>query len=281
MIEYRLNNDNYIPAIGIGTWQITNKDILYNVINHAIKIGYMMIDTASAYGNELAIGRFIKDNQCYREKLFLVDKVWNTERGYNQVKEACKKSLKKLKTDYLDAYLIHWPASKKMYENWYEINSETWRGMEELYKEGLVKNVGVCNFKKHHIDELKKTLSIMPSINQIEFHPGLVDDTTIGYCRLNGIHIVASSPLGNGKILDNRMLNDIARKYNKTVSQIVLAWLLDKKVTVIPKTINIDRLKENMDAFSIELENEDIKNIDSLKYIGGLNIDPDEVTEFG
>lgn len=281
MDKYVLNNGIKIPSVGFGTWQITDKDILVDLLIEATNIGYELIDTASAYGNELGIGRFIKNNSSLRSKLFIQDKVWNSDRGYNGVKEALKKSLGKLKTDYIDLYMIHWPASKKLYNNWAEINAETWRGMEDLYKEGFVKSIGICNFKIHHIDELLKTASVIPMVNQVEMHPGLIDFKLIDYCRDKKIHIEASSPLGNGQILNNETLIYIANKYNMLTSKLILNWLLEKGVTIIPKTAKKDRLKDNFIIEKINIDIEDKNIIDNLEFIGGLNIDSDEVVEFG
>lgn len=281
MDKYVLNNGIKIPSVGFGTWQITDKDLLVDLLIEATNIGYELIDTASAYGNELGIGRFIKNNSSLRSKLFIQDKVWNSDRGYNEVKEALKKSLGKLKTDYIDLYMIHWPASKKLYNNCAEINAETWRGMEDLYKEGFVKSIGTCNFKIHHIDELLKTASVIPMVNQVEMHPGLIDFKLIDYCRDKKIHIEASSPLGNGQILNNETLIYIANKYNMSTSKLILNWLLEKGVTIIPKTVKKDRLKDNFIIEKINIDIEDKNIIDNLEFIGGLNIDSDEVVEFG
>ena len=151
-----LSNGNSIPYIGLGTWQLTDRQSLSKLIGAAYEKGYRLIDTAAAYSNEIAISKAVSENGINREELFISDKVWNTSRGYEAVRKACQTSLKKLKTDYLDMYLIHWPASMKLYSDWRKINADTWRGMESLYEDGIVRNIGVCNFKIHHLEELKK-----------------------------------------------------------------------------------------------------------------------------
>ena len=153
-----------LPKIGLGTWQITDRELMKDIISNAYECGYRLIDTAAAYSNEIAIAKAIEAAGIPRDTLIISDKVWNTNRGFLQVQEACKKSLKKLKTDYLDLYLMHWPASKKLYADWKDINADTWRGMEQLYKEGVARAIGVCNFKQHHMEALKESAEIMPFI---------------------------------------------------------------------------------------------------------------------
>lgn len=277
----RLSNCLEMPVVGLGTWQITDRNIMFSLITKAMEAGYRLFDVAAAYNNEIAIGKVIQTLSDRRNEIFLSDKVWNTYRGYDRVREACERSLKKLKTDFLDLYLIHWPASVKLYDNWAEINADTWRGMESLYKDGKVRSIGVCNFKEHHLEELKKTARIMPMINQFEFHPGVNQDGLIEYCRVHNILIEASSPLGNGQILTNSVLVEIAERHKKTVAQVCLRYILDKGFIAIPKTSNLMRLWENINVFDFILTTQDIKMIDQLPYCGGIGIDPDEVIEFG
>jgi diketogulonate reductase-like aldo/keto reductase len=229
----------------------------------------------------MVIGRAIQTIGIDRHELILSDKVWNTSRGHDAVVEACKASLRKLKTEYLDLYLIHWPASPKVHENWVEINADTWSGMEKLYRDGYVRAIGVCNFKMHHLAELKKTAEISPMIDQFEFHPGMLQREDYDYCMTNGIQAEASSPLGNGKILQNRLLRDIAAGKGKSIAQVCLRWSLQKGSIVIPKTVSGQRLRENMDIFDFELSAEEIEAINQIPYSGGIGIDSDEVTEFG
>ena len=281
MNEIKLRNGMIIPQIGLGTWQITDRGLMNHVISEAYRVGYRLIDTAAAYSNEISIAKAINISGISREEVILSDKVWNTSRGFEAVQDACKKSLKKMKTDYFDIYLIHWPASKKLHSDWIDINSETWRGMEQLYIDGLVRAIGVCNFKVHHLEELKKTADIMPFINQIEFHPGYCQMEMYEYCMTNGINLEASSPLGNGKILNNADLKKIADNRGRTVAQVCLRWSIQKGIIVIPKSKSTERLKENIDVFDFELTDEDMVLIDSISYCGGIGIDSDEVVEFG
>ena len=197
------------------------------------------------------------------------------------VQEACRKSLKKLKTEYLDLYLIHWPASMKLYPDWAEINADTWRGMEQLYKDGLVRAIGVCNFKEHHLTELEKTAEIMPMVNQVELHPGLNQSEILSYCKTRNIQVEASSPLGNGQILSNEKLVEIANRKGKTPAQICLRWELQKGIVAIPKTTAKDRLVQNIEVFNFTLNEDEMEVMDAIPYCGGIGIDPDEVVDFG
>ena len=281
MNQVNLRNGLSIPQIGLGTWQITDREKVREIIGAAYDNGYRLIDTAAAYTNEMAIGKAIQTLELNRDELLLSDKVWNTCRGYDAVRDACFKSMKKLKTSYLDLYLVHWPASPKLYPDWKEINADTWRGMESLYKEGVVKAIGVCNFKVHHLEALKETAEIMPFINQVECHPGMIQDELRDYCDANQIAIEASSPLGNGQILQNELLQNIAKEKGKTSAQICMRWGIQKGMVLLPKTSNVERLSQNMDVFDFELTADEMKEIDNIPYCGGLGYDSDEVTEFG
>ena len=210
-------------------------------------------------------------------------KVWNTNRGFDQVQEACKNSLKKLKTDYLDCYLVHWPASPKLHENWEELNAETWRGMEALYKAGLVRSIGVCNFKIRHLEALEKTCGILPQILQTEIHPSMnrpALSELLSWCASHQVVVQASSPLGNGQILQNEEILRIANAHKKTAAQICLRYSLQKGCVVIPKTANVSRLKENIRLFDFYLSVAEMEELDALPFCGGLNLDSDEVTQF-
>lgn len=276
-----LSNGNSIPYIGLGTWKLTDRQLLSELIGAAYEKGYRLIDTAAAYSNEIAISKAISENGINREDLFISDKVWNTSRGYEAVRKACQTSLKKLKTDYLDMYLIHWPASMKLYSDWRAINADTWGGMESLYEDGIVRNIGVCNFKIHHLEELKKSANIMPMIDQVEMHPGMNQNELIEYCSREKIAIEASSPLGNGQILENDVLRKISEAKAVSPAQVALRWEYQKDVITIPKTSDISRLCSNIDIFDFELSDDEMRMIDSIPYCGGIGLDPDEVTEFG
>lgn len=276
----RIETNMNIPVIGLGTWKITDREQLVRVIRDAYESGYRLFDTAAAYGNEIALGRAFRENGIPRREIWLQDKLWNTCYGYEKAQEACKRSLKKLKTDYLDVYLVHWPASPKVYADWQEINAETWRGMERLYQDGYARAIGVCNFKKHHLEMLCRTAVIFPFINQVECHPGLRDLAAEEYCREKGIALQASSPLGNGTLLTNPELKELAEKKGITAAQLCLCWGLQHGYAVIPKTVNRERMEENIASAKGALSEEEMQVIDRMPYCGGLGIDADEVVSF-
>ncbi len=277
----KLTNGLLLPDIGMGTWKLNDNKILEEIIGRGYELGYRLIDTASSYSNEIAIGRSIKNLDIKRENLILQDKVWRTNYGFENTVNACTKSLHKLKMDYIDIYLVHWPASPIEYTDWEKINAETWRGMEWCYEKGFVHAIGVCNFKPYHFEALKKTANVFPMINQIEHHPGFHQKETLDYCKKEGMKIEAASPLGNGTLLQNDLIKRIAEKEKTNSSGLLLAYSLQQEITVLPRTSNADRLEENIGALDIKLEDETIKELDNLPFIGGLNLNSDEVIDFG
>ena len=276
MENMKLNNGYMIPEIGYGTWQSPDSEVTVNGVKAAIAFGYRHIDTAAAYKNEESVGEGIKESGIARKDLFVTSKVWNTQRGYEKTIAAFEKTLSDLDLDYLDLYLIHWPASKKDYENWEEINLETWRAMTDLYKAGKIKAIGVSNFKPHHLEALMKT-EVKPMVNQIEFHPGFMQEETVKYCRENGILVEAWSPLGTGRMLTNPDLQEIASHYGKSVAQICIRWCIQHDVLPLPKSVTPSRIEENSNVFDFEINAEDMQRIDALENFGGSGLDPDEV----
>ena len=276
MENMKLNNGYMIPEIGYGTWQSPDSEVTVNGVKAAITCGYRHIDTAAAYKNEESVGEGIKESGIDRKDLFVTSKVWNTQRGYEKSIAAFEKTLSDLDLDYLDLYLIHWPASKKDYENWEEINLETWRAMTDLYKAGKIKAIGVSNFKPHHLEALMKT-EVKPMVNQIEFHPGFMQEETVKYCRDNGILVEAWSPLGTGRMLTNPDLQEIASHYGKSVAQICIRWCIQHDVLPLPKSVTPSRIEENSNVFDFEISAEDMQRIDALENFGGSGLDPDEV----
>ena len=214
METMRLYNGIEIPAIGYGTWQSPDSEVTVNGVKTAVASGYRHIDAAAVYGNEVSVGKGIAGCGVPREELFITSKVWNTERSYDAALAAFEKTIKDLGCGYLDLYLIHWPAAAHMYADWEQINLDTWRAMTELYKAGKIKAIGVSNFKPHHLEALMKT-EVKPMVDQIEFHPGLLQEKTAAYCRENNILVEGWSPLGTGRMLDNEVLKDIALRSGK------------------------------------------------------------------
>ena len=265
----RLANGVKMPSIGFGTYKLIDKVETINCIKEAIKIGYRQIDAAYFYKNEDIVGRGIKESGIQREEIFLVSKLWNDEHGYENVMKAFNRSLKNLGVDYLDLYLIHWPN---------KLNSDTWRAFEELYMQGKVKTIGVCNFKQGHLEELKKTAKIMPMVNQIEIHPGRSQKDMVKYCKENNIQLVAWGPIMRGKIFEIPLLNELAKKYNKKEAQITLKWHIQNGIIPIPKSSNIERIKANFNIFDFQISNEDIEKIDLLNRDENISGVPENTT---
>ena len=251
----KLANGVDIPSIGFGTYKLGEEQEVIDKVKLALNLGYRQIDTASFYGNEEGVGKGIAESGIDRKGIFLVTKLWNDDHGYEETINAFNKSIKKLGVDYLDLYLIHWPN---------KLNSETWRAFEDLYKEGKVRAIGVCNFKIGHLEELKKTAKIMPMVNQIEIHPCKTQKETIEYCNENNIQVVAWGPIMRGKILSLPLMLELSEKYNKSIAQITLRWHIQNGVIPIPKSSNEERIKANIDIFDFDISSEDIKKIDEL-----------------
>lgn len=279
-MNFLLNNGLDISRVGFGTWKLPNNEETVDIIKNAFLAGYRHFDTASAYGNELFVGNGIKALNVERNKLFITGKLWNEDRGFDKIINACKLTIQNLQCDYLDLYLIHWPASPALYENWAQINNDTWKAMEFLYNQGLVKAIGVCNFKKHHLEALMKNAEIMPMVNQIEFHPGLLQKEVVDFCHENNIVVEAWSPLGSGKMLKKEVLIEMAAKYNKTVAQLCIKWCLQNKVLPLPKSKNFERMKENLQVDDFEINKDDMEILNSLPYIGGSGLDSDTIELF-
>lgn len=274
----KLSNGYEIPSIGYGTYLTPDGEVAINSVKVAIECGYTHIDTAAYYGNEHSIGLAIKESGIPREKFFITSKVWNTERGYDKTIAAFEKTLAKLQTDYLDLYLIHWPANAKQFpENWAEINADTWRALEDLYQQGKIKSIGVSNFWKPFLEELVKTAKIVPMVNQIEYHPGLMQSDTVSYCKELGIAVEAWSPLGRAKLLANPVLESIAAKYNVSTAQVCIRWCLQNDIIPLPKSATPERIAENINVFGFELSAEDIATINAMVYTEGIVLDPTRI----
>lgn len=273
---FKLNNQTEIPCIGYGTWQTPDGEVASSCVKAAIETGYRHIDTAAVYDNECGVGEGVVASGIAREDIFITSKVWNTERGYEKTIKAFEKTCNDLKTEYLDLYLIHWPASESQFENWEELNLSTWKAMTELYKAGKIKAIGVSNFMPHHLKALMET-EVPPMVDQIEFHPGCMHSETVDYCKSNGILVEAWAPLGTGRVLKNPELQEIAGKYGKSVAQLCIRWCLQHDVLPLPKSVTPSRIKENSEVFDFELTKEDLQRINAMESFGGSGLHPDKV----
>lgn len=267
-----LNNGIKMPRLGLGVFRAENSPELVNAVKVAIKNGYRSIDGAAIYGNEEAMGEGIregiKEAGITREDLFITSKVWNVDLGYESTIAAYEASLNRLGVDYLDLYLIHWPVEGKY--------KEAWRALEYLYKEGRVRSIGVSNFQVHHLEDLLADATIKPVINQIELHPYLTQQKVREFCKENDIQVEAWSPLmaGHG-LLENEVINEIAKKHNKSAAQIVLRWDLQSQLVTIPKSTNEGRLIENINVFDFNLSEDEMEKINNLNKDLRVGPDPD------
>lgn len=274
---YLLNNNYKIPNIGFGTFRTPSGEETEKSVIDAIKSGYRHIDCAAAYGNEKSVGEAIRKSGVAREELFITSKLWNDDKGYENTLAAFNRTLEDLQLDYLDLYLIHWPIAKASKNNWQEANSESWRALEELYKQGKIKAIGVSNFLGHHLDPLLKTAKIKPMVNQIEIHPGMLQEETVKFCEENNILVEAWAPFSNGQIFNNPVLKEIADQYKKSVAQISLRWIIQKGIIPLPKSVTPERIKNNLDVFDFEIKAQDVEKIDRLTDCGSSGLHPDEV----
>ena len=267
----KLNNNVEIPELGLGIYKIEDQDV-ERVVQTAVDAGYRAIDTAWFYKNEKALGKALKNLNVPREELFITTKLWNDFQGYDRTIKAFEQSMESLDLTYLDMYLIHWPCPED------ELFIETYKALEQLYKDGKIKAIGVCNFKEHHLDALLAETEIVPAVNQIEFHPLFNQDALQAYCESKGIKVMAWSQLmRGGECLNNETLKSIAQQYDKTVAQVIIKWHLQQGRLVIPKSQNNNRIKENFDVFDFELNAQDIQKIDDLNINERQFRDPDEV----
>lgn len=280
MKEIVLNDGNKIPIIGFGTYKSVKEDGVL-AIKNALTKGYRLIDTAARYNNEGEVGKGIAEGGVDRKEIIVTTKLWRDNLGYKETKEAFELSLKKLGLTYIDLYLIHWPANAKNYSNWQKANADSWRAMEELQAEGKIRSIGVSNFWQEHLEALFQTANIIPTVNQIEFHPGYWQPELTAFCKKNGIVVESWSPLARGKILGNDVLNAIAEKHNRSVSQICLRWVIQHGVVVIPKSTTLQRIEENISIFDFALSEEEMQQINELPEMGFSgelpNIWPDRV----
>ena len=272
---FSLTNGVKIPVIGYGTWQTPSDGSTRECVKNALISGYRHIDTAFAYGNEAEVGEGIKSSGVARHDVFLTTKHWVTERGYEKTIKAVETSLKNLGTDYLDLYLIHWPAVEKVSPHWEEINASTWKAFEKMYTDGKIRAICVSNFEKKHIDSLLKFAEIKPQVNQLEFHPGFTQYDTVKYMQENGILVEAWSPLGSGTVLGNGRLKEIAAVYNKDVAQLCVKFALQNGILPLPKSTSKDRMKSNADVFDFNIRDSHMEELLRFPLLGFSGFSPE------
>lgn len=275
---YTLSNGVEIPCIGFGTWQTPDGDVAVSSVLSALEAGYRHIDTAQGYGNEESVGIAVKKSGIKREEIFITSKLANSDHGYEKTMAAFEGTMKRLDMDYLDLYLIHWPNPIAFRDNWQEANAGTWKAFEELYKAKRIRAIGISNFHPHHIEELMKTATIAPMVNQIRLCPGDTQDEVVDYCRAHNILLEAYSPFGVGKLFEVPEMKALAEKYGKTIAQIAIRWSLQRGYLPLPKSVTPARIRENVDVFDFELEESDVELIANLKGCVGYSADPDTIT---
>ncbi len=265
-----LSNGNAIPQLGFGVWQVPS-DEAESVVREAIRVGYRHIDTAKIYDNEAGVGRAVRGSGVERGELFVTTKLWNSEQGRDATLRAFDASLTRLGLDYVDLYLIHWPAPSK------DRYIETWNAMLEIQGSGRARSVGVSNFAPEHLDRLVKETGVAPPINQIELHPRFAQKAHRAAHERLKIATESWSPLGQGKILSEPALRTLAAKHGKSVAQVILRWHLQHGFVVIPKSVTPSRIAENIDVFDFTLDAADMAAIDALDTAEG-RIGPNPMT---
>ncbi|MGB3102753.1 MAG: aldo/keto reductase [Psychrobacillus psychrotolerans] len=263
----KLSNGIEMPRLGLGVYKMTEPDMAIQAMTAALDYGYRHIDTASLYANEKEVGEAVRSSNVPRKDIFITTKVWNTDQGYDQTLRAFEKSLKLLEMDYVDLYLTHWPIT--------ETFVDTYKAIERLYDEKLIRATGVANHHQHHLEAIAVKANVKPMVNQIECHPRLTQFDLREYCAEQEIAITSWSPLARGRILEEPTLQRISNKYGKSTAQTIIRWHLQHDLIVIPKSENPSRIAENMDVYDFELSFEDMKNIDALNLNERTGKDPD------
>ena len=274
---YTLSNGVAVPCLGFGTWRIPEGAACVEAVKTALAAGYRHIDTAAYYGNESSVGQAIRQSGLAREALFVTSKVWNTDRGYEATLAAFDRTMDRLQLEYLDLYLIHWPAAPHQFDDWEQRNLDTWRAMTQLYRAGRIRAIGVSNFLPHHLRALMET-EVPPMVDQIELHPGLEQEETLAVCREHGILVEAWSPLARGRLKEQPVLNGLAEKYHKSLAQICLRWCLQMETLPLPKSVTPSRIWENTQLFDFALTPEDMAAIAGMGECGASDKHPDRVS---
>lgn len=269
-----LNDGVQIPVIGLGLLHVSSAAAV-EPVRFALEAGYRSIDTASVYGNEAGVGQAIRESELSREDIFMTTKVWNTDHGYDETLKAFDKSISRLGMDYVDLYLIHWPMVRvgKI--------AETWKALQEIKRQGRARSIGVSNFMVKHLEQLARESDEAPSVNQIELHPWMQQRELKNYHAAHGIRTEAWSPLGQGQVLGEPTIAEIALRHGKSPAQIILRWHLDLGHVVIPKSVNRERIRENIEVFDFALDSDELSAIASLNRDHRIGSHPDRPPTVG
>lgn len=266
---YRLNTDDRIPKIGFGTWEVTPDSAAQAAVSEALKAGYRLIDTALMYNNERGVGQAIRESSLNRDGLFVTTKLWSDHLGYQSALDGFETSLTRLGLDYVDLYLIHWPASFQHQddkENNQKLRRDSWKAMEEIAKSGRARNIGVSNFVVHHLEELLQHANVLPAVNQIEFHPFIFEEQRpiVEFCQKYEIRVEAYSPLSRGGRVKDPVVQKIAQTHGKTSAQVLIRWALQHDTVPLPRSTNPDHIAENLEVFDFELTPDDMHILNRL-----------------
>ncbi|HEV7956204.1 MAG: oxidoreductase [Microbacteriaceae bacterium] len=264
-----MNDGRGIPQLGLGVYKVPN-DVAAAVVGTAIDAGYRHIDTASLYDNETGVGDGVRASGIPREDIFVTTKVWQDDHGYDSTLRAFEQSLARLRFDYLDLYLIHWPAPRQ------DRYLETWKAMEKLRADGAIRSIGVSNFHPQHLERLLGESEVVPVINQVELHPWLPQRTVRKFDAKHAILTEAWSPLARGRVLENPVLDTLAEKHGVSPARVVIRWHLQQGLVVIPKSVTAERIRENADVFGFELDAADLADIAGLESGERTGMDPDD-----
>ncbi|ALS79328.1 glyoxal reductase [Planococcus kocurii] len=265
----QLHNGVEMPRFGLGVYKMTDKEAAVEAMITAIGAGYTAIDTATIYDNEAEVGEAVRNSGVKRENLFVTSKVWNTDQGYDETLRAFEASLKRLDFDYLDLYLTHWAIEGKYVD--------TYRAIQRLYDEKLVRSIGVSNHQEHHLEKIMATANTKPMINQIELHPQLTQVPLRNYCDANDIVVTSWSPLARGRLLEDPVLVEIAKQHNKSIAQVIIRWHLQNDLVIIPKSVTPSRIQENAQVFDFALTPEEMGIIDGLNQDWRSGTHPDDI----
>lgn len=257
--KIRLNQGVDIPVVGLGVFQSPPGDATRKAVTWALEAGYRHIDTAAMYGNEADVGEAIRASGLPREEVFVTTKLWFTEHGYEPAQRAAKASLERLGLSFIDLYLIHWPRANSPHDR-----QESWRALEKLQRDGICRAIGVSNYTIRHLEELRAHATILPAVDQVEFHPFVYDAELLHYVERHGIHLEAWSPLTRGRRMDEPVLAQIAAAHQRTPAQILLRWGLEHRVIELPKSVHKERIVENGHLFDFSLTREEVARMDRL-----------------
>ncbi|MFD2639062.1 aldo/keto reductase [Piscibacillus salipiscarius] len=264
----KLNNGVEMPGFGLGVYKAEEGKEVVEAVRTAVNHGYRLIDTASFYGNETGVGEGIRETDVAREDLFITTKVWNDEQGYDETLRAFERSLERLNQEYLDLYLIHWPVKEHF--------QDTWKAMERLYEEGVIKSIGVSNFHVHHLQKLFTKANVKPVINQIEYHPHLTQQEVKTFCDKEDIQMEAWSPLKRGRLFEDPTITQIAERHGKSPAQVILRWDVQNHVITIPKSVTPSRIRDNADIFDFNLSEDEMDQINRMNQNDRTGMNPNE-----